>query len=254
MFILPMFNSSDSGKDSDSKAADVIELNVLDYVKKNDLVIQSGNSEWSLEVSVKSFETEINGCRVRKPDDEPLTEVSVTGKDGKKAGSFMFSYDGNASAGESVKVGYNPNSTNVLTKNGYVLTGEEIIYDTQATGNVSIAETDVKMYAEDFKNWFNSFSHNLDTTIPESEEIELKNIYFNDQGDNPGDIIFVYKNKTQGYYKVFWQSLNSFFFKDGFLGSEGRVFYSETGKTASEALESCTAYDTSNGGTVEKII
>ena len=95
--ILPAVNGGKSGDSKDSKSAvvsgtgeqsadasDGIKLDILSYVKEHDLITQTGSSDWNLDVAVKAFEAEINGCKIRKPDDEPLTEVSVRDPNGNK--------------------------------------------------------------------------------------------------------------------------------------------------------------------------
>ena len=266
--ILPAVNGGKSGDSKDSKSAvvsgtgeqsadasDGIKLDILSYVKEHDLITQTGSSDWNLDVAVKAFEAEINGCKIRKPDDEPLTEVSVRDPNGNKAGSFMFKYDGEFSAGGEVAIDYNPTSTTALSKKGVILIGDAIIYTVKASGNDS-EFPDVHTYSSEYVDWFNNFIHSLDRDAAEKDVIELKNIYYNGSEHLDGDVIFVYYNSTQKQYKTVYQNLTAYSFSSSnsdMIVSNGRIKFSDGYKTIDEALKNCDAYDTSDGKTPEKI-
>ena len=212
-----------------------VELNILDYVRSNDLVITVPNED-GLTVGIDSFNTKIGGYTV-KNDSFFESSALIYDKDGEYLTSVYFNFEGDEkiAEGDTVRLKYSGYNSSARD-NGFLLTGEPVEY-TVVKPEILSADSAEK-HIEVIKKYIAENLRSADEDFSDGDTAEIGGVYFAaDKKDEAfSKLIAVYTNKTKKYSKTLELS------SDGFFSGDRFVFYGYTElggkeKTLDDALK-----------------
>lgn len=236
-------NIGDYIKEQGIEIKEPIELNILDYIGDNNLVITIPGDDTPLSVGIDRFETEIGGYTVSKEGFfEPAIRVFDKSGDFLTSVYFDFTYDGEISEGDTVKLDYSTDNTPATGK-GFLLTGKPVEY-TVAKYEELTADS-VKNHLDSVKNYIADNLSDSDKDIAENDKTEINAVYFVGNGDYMmnGRIVAVYTNSTKNYSRIIE------LITDGYFSGDRFVFfgYTNIGEKAKNADNAFKAYEKNHG-------
>ena len=220
------------------------EVNVLDYIKENDLII-SVPTEDGTTVGIDSFKAEIGGY-VFENGSIYDTSVRVYNKKGELNSTvfFEFSDTKDLKDGDTVTLNYSANNHSA-DKGGLLLKGGPVEY-TVVTPELLTADS-AKSHADAVKTYFTENASAIDSDAEKNDKIEISAVYFsaNKKDATFNKLVVVYENKSKGYCKTAELS------RDGFFSGDRFVFYgytelSDKAKSADEAVKDTACLDSKN--------
>ena len=228
------------------------EVNVLDYIKDNNLIISVPGDD-KITVGVDSFKTKIGDYTL---ENGSFYDTSIRVYDSK--GSyftsifFEFSKTEDLKEGDPVELRYSDDNKSAEQK-GILLTGEPVQY-LMVQPEVLSADS-AKNNLEAVKDYFARNASTIDSDIKDGDKTEISEVYFsvNKKDQTFNKLVVVYSNNTQKYYRAAELS------RDGFFSGGRFVFYGYTelngkAKTADEAVKSSDCLDTEDANhTVTKV-
>lgn len=220
------------------------EINVLDYIRENNLVISVPGDD-KITVGVDSFKTKIgeytlvngsfydNSIRVYDSKGNYFTSIF-----------YEFSKTEDINVGNPVELRYSADNKSAVQK-GILLTGEPVQYITVQPEVLSADSA--KSNLEAVKNYFEQNAASIDSDIAGGDKTEISSVYFsvNKKDQTFNKLVVVYSNNTKKYFRAAELS------RDGFFSGDRLVFYGYTelngkAKTAEEAVKSADCLDTKN--------
>lgn len=238
------------------------EIDLLGYIKENDLIVTEGDTDGKLSVFVEDFETTIGGFKFTH---DGGLDVDIYDKTGNHLDYFYleFSKSSNLKNGDKVTLNYEEYNT-FLEKYGISLVGDPIEYtvksDAVATAPTTAPSTtapattvpatteaveeglsveDAKANVEPLKTYFLKNVISEDYQAKNGDQIEAKAMYYCHSKDTRyRRIVFIYENKTGKYFKAIEALPESMSVVNGKIENENMYFSpSEAGKTLEEATE-----------------
>ena len=221
------------------KLAVPTEMNVLGYIKDNNLFVQEGHRSGDISLSIKKFETTFGDFTVSKPDDEYYTNVTVK-KGNKEVGSFDIEMSNHnyLKSNEEITVSYDSYDVSSLADKGVVLTGDKITYT--VVGPEEFTADVAKNNVEALKTFFNDNVKKEDWKADEKDQITLNNIYYSTNSDDRAYVVYVYTNATQKYSKTMYMDAEYLYMEDGTLKNDGYCGTGSSGKDVKEAVSYCS--------------
>ena len=220
------------------------EVNVLDYIKENDLII-SVPADNGITVGIDSFKTEIGGYIFENGSFNDKS-VRVYNKKGELFSTvfFEFSDTKDLKEGDTVTLDYSKDNHSA-DESGLLLKGEPVGY-TVVTPEPISAES-AKDNLDSVKGYFTDNASNLDDDAEKDDNIEINAVYFSENKKDAAynKLVVVYKNKSQNYCRTAELS------RDGFFSGDRFVFYgytelSDKEKSVDEAIKNTTCLDDKN--------
>ena len=221
------------------KLAVPTEMNVLGYIKDNNLFVQDGHRSGDISLSIKKFETTFGDFTVSKPDDEYYTNVTVK-KGNKEVGSFDIEMSNHnyLKSNEEITVSYDSYDVSSLADKGVVLTGDQITYT--VVGPEEFTADVAKNNVEALKTFFNDNVKKEDWKADEKDQITLNNIYYSTNSDDRAYIVYVYTNTTQKYSKTMYMDAKYLYMEGGALKNDAYCYTGSSGKDVKEAVSNCS--------------
>lgn len=228
------------------------EINVLDYIRDNNLVISVPDDD-KITAGVDSFKTKIGDYTI---ENGSFYDTSVRVYDSK--GSYLtsiffeFSKTDDLKDGDEVELRYSGNNQSAAQK-GILLTGEPVRYT--MVQPAALSADSAKSNLEAVKNYFANNAPSIDSDVAQGDKTEISSVYFsvNKKDQTFNKLVVVYSNSNKKYFRAAELS------RDGFFSGDKFVFYGYTelngkAKTAGEAVNSAGCLDTKNADyTVTKV-
>lgn len=215
------------------------EMDVLGYVKENNLLVQDGHRSGDITLSVKAFETTFGDYTVKKSDDDYYSDITVK-KGDKEVGSFDIELSDHyyLKSNDEITVSYDSYDVDRLADKGVVLTGDEFTYT--VVGPEEFTLDVAKKNIELLKTYFNDNVVNEDWKADAKDQITLNNIYYSTNSDGKGYIVYVYTNTTQKYCKTMYMNIEYLYVEDGKLNNDSYCSTDLSGKDIKEAIGYCS--------------
>ena len=220
------------------------EVNVLEYIKENDLII-SVPSDDGITAGIDSFKTEIGGYVFENGSFNDKS-VRVYNKKGELFSTvfFEFSDTKDLKEGDTVTLDYSKDNHSA-DKSGLLLKGEPVEYTIVTPEPVSADSA--KDHLDSVKGYFTDNASNLDDDAEKGDNIEISAVYFSENKKDAAynKLVVVYKNKSQNYCRTAELS------HDGFFSGDRFVFYgytelSDKDKSEEEAINDTPCLDSKN--------
>ena len=228
------------------------EINVLDYIRENDLII-SVPGDGKITAGIDSFKTKIGDYTLENGSIYDTSVRVYDSKDNYCTSIFLeFSKTEELKEGDTVELKYSENNQSASQK-GILLTGEPVEYTMVQPAELSADSA--KNNLDAVKSYFDRNARTIDSDIGEGDKTEISSVYFsvNKKDQTFNKLVIVYSNNTKNYYRAALLSRDAFF-------SGGRlVFYGYTelngkSKTADDAVKAAACLDTENENyTVTKV-
>ena len=228
------------------------EINVLDYIRENDLII-SVPGDGKITAGIDSFKTKIGDYTLENGSIYDTSVRVYDSKDNYCTSIFLeFSKTEELKEGDTVELKYSENNQSASQK-GILLTGEPVEYTMVQPAELSADSA--KNNLDAVKSYFDRNARTIDSDIGEGDKTEISSVYFsvNKKDQTFNKLVIVYSNNTKKYYRAAGLSRDAFF-------SGGRlVFYGYTelngkSKTADDAVKAAACLDTENENyTVTKV-
>lgn len=230
---------ADALEEQGVKIAEPTEMNVLGYIKDNNLFVQEGHRSGDISLSIKKFETSFGDYTVTKADDEYYSSITVK-KGSKDIASFdvELSNHYNLNSNDEITVSYDSYAVSSLADKGIVLTGDEFTY-TVVGPEVFTADV-AKKNIEPLKTFFNDNVKKEDWKAAEKDQITINNIYYSSNSDDKAYVVYVYTNTTQKYCKTMYMDAEYLYMEDGVLKNDGYCSTDLSGKDVKEAVSYCS--------------
>ena len=230
---------ADALEEQGVKIAEPTEMNVLGYIKDNNLFVQEGHRSGDISLSIKKFETSFGDYTVTKADDEYYSSIIVK-KGSKDIGSFDVELSNHyyLKSNDKITVSYDTYDVSSLADKGIVLTGDEFTYT--VVGPEEFTADVAKKNIEPLKTFFNDNVKKEDWKAAEKDQITLNNIYYSSNSDGNAYVVYVYTNTTQKYCKTMYMSAEYLYMEDGVLKNDGYCSTDLSGKDVKEAVSYCS--------------
>lgn len=236
------FKISDLVSEQELTVKETTELNILDYIKENNIImVRPSSYDDELYASLKPFTAEIGGYTVVN-DSYYNTGLSVYDGDDYITTVYMeFDNEFDFKEGDTITLSYYDYNSDAEA-NGFVLTGEDVTYTVVAPEMLSLDSA--KKNTEAIKNFFLENASDYEGYIEDGDQLVINEIYYiTDKEDSDySKIIIFLNNKTQNYYNYVELSSNGFFSGDEFI-FDGYSYYNGKSKTLDEAKDSCYYID-----------
>ena len=243
---------SDVLEEKNISIKEAVELDVLGYIEKNDVIKQDGKINGNISVILGEFETTINGYKVRNGY-EGSKNIYVLDSDNKNLVSFYLEIenDSSLSDGDTATITYDNYYKESALDAGFKLVGDDIKFTVKG-GEALTADT-AKNHVNEIKAYFNEAVKEEDSLSRDTDTLELKNIYFC-SNNSENRIVCVYNNVTKKFFKTFYFSTNKVSIADGKLVNEGNADDSLSYKTIDEAVKNSRYLNGKNNFTVTKLL
>ena len=243
---------SDVLEEKNISIKEAVELDVLGYIEKNDVIKQDGKINGNISVIIGEFETTINGYKVRNGY-EGSKNIYVLDSDNKNLVSFYLEIenDSSLSDGDTATITYDNYYKESALDAGFKLVGDDIKFTVKG-GEALTADT-AKNQVNEIKAYFSGAVKEEDSLSRDTDTLELKNIYFC-SNNSENRIVCVYNNVTKKFFKTFYFSTNKVSIADGKLVNEGNADDSLSYKTIDEAVKNSRYLNGKNNFTVTKLL
>ena len=227
-----------------------VELNILDYIRDNDLLItlpkekSDDSPEGKMQLGFDLFETKIGDYTITNRGIYDKS-VLIYDKNGKYNSVVYFNFPAEAdfSEGDEFKLSYDDKTSG--QKGGFLFTGDPVEYTVEKSELLSADSA--KANLNGVKEYFARNLVSLDKDADKNNEIEVNSAYFTVNKLDPSfnRLVLIYTNKSKNYSKALE------FNRDGFFSGGRFVFYGfnelgEKAKTSDEAAKACACIDSKN--------
>ena len=220
------------------------EVNVLDYIKDNDLIISVPTDD-GITVGIDSFKAEIGGSIFENGSFNDKS-VRVYNKKGELFATvfFEFSDTKDLEEGDTVTLDYSKDNHSA-DESGLLLKGEPVEYT--VVDPEPISADSAKDHLDSVKGYFTENAAALDDDAEKDDKIEINAVYYseNKKDESYNKLVVVYKNNSQNYYKTAELSRDGFFSGDRFV-FYGNIEFNDEEKSADEAIKNTPCLDSEN--------
>ena len=232
---------ADTVKENDIEIKAVTKLDILSYLRKNNLIITRQDEQKTYRVGIKPFNATINGITVSNEYFGSCVEVS---RGDIENTVVSFDLPDEVKAGDKVKVQYS--ELNIFAEGGGLeLTGDPFYYTAEAVEELN-ADT-ARKNAAAVKAYVTGHVDKLFEGAKDVEKITVSNIYFvtNKTFTDSTYLVVTYQNDKLKDYGTLVMTADGYF-SDGKLVFEGDAHKETEGITLAEAEKGCSYLDTKN--------
>ena len=232
---------ADAAKESDIAIKAVTKLDILSYLKQNNLIAAKQDDQKKYRIGIQPFNATIGDVTVSNESFGNLVEVS---RGDSEMTIVAFDLPDEVKAGDNVKVQYS--DLNILAEGGGLeLTGEPFYYTVVVPDELN-ADTAKKNVAA-IKTYVTENVDKLFKDTKNVEKITVSNVYYvtGKTKADPAYLVVTYQNDKLKDYGTLVMTAKGYF-SGGKLVYEGEASKGSEGKTLADAEKACTYLDTKN--------
>ena len=231
----------DAAKESDVEIKAVTKLDILSYLKNNDLIAAKQDDQKKYRIGIQPFNATIGDVTVSNESFGNLVEVS---RGDSEMTIVAFDLPDEVKAGDNVKIQYS--DFNIFAEGGGLeLTGEPFYYTVVVPDELN-ADT-AKKNVTAIKTYVTENVDKLFKDAKNVEKITVSNVYYvtGKTSADPAYLVVTYQNDKLKDYGTLVMTAKGYF-SDGKLVYEGEASKGSEGKTIADAEKACTYLDTKN--------